>query len=86
VPLFDNLQRVTLVLLRSGRAQHSAQSAGDTTRSTNHLAEISLGHLEFDNGLVAVFVLVNKNLCRSIDQRLGNVLDQRSRIGRLLGH
>ncbi len=75
--LFNNLQRVALVLLRARRAQHRAQGTSDAAGTSNHLAEVALGDFQFDDGLVAVLIFVHEDFARGIDERLGDVLNQR---------
>src|SRR5271166_4875155 len=84
--LFNDLQRVALVLLQSRRAQDVAQGASDAAGASNDFTQVGLGYFEFDDGLVSVFVLVNKNLALGFDDRLGDVFNHGARAGAGLDH
>src|SRR5450755_1598362 len=84
--LLDNLQGVTLVQLRARRAQDISQRACHTPRAPDDLAQIGLGHFEFDDGFIAVFIFVDKNLALGLDDGLGNVLNHDARADARLNH
>src|SRR5260370_7354738 len=84
--LFDDLQCVALVQFRARCAQHVAKGASHATGAPNDLAQIGLGHFEFNDGFVSVFVLVNKNFAFGLDDRLAYVFNHSAAPGACLDH
>src|SRR5450755_4923587 len=63
-----------------------AQRPSHASRPTDNLAQIGLGYFKLDDGFIAVFVLLDKNLALGFDDGLGNVLNHDARADARLNH